>query len=43
MLAEELGVHEVPLIQKLDRWRTGVNKVLFTLPGVRAFVQYGSF
>ena len=32
MLAEELGVHEVPLIQKLDRWRTGVNKVLFTLP-----------
>ena len=32
MLAEELGVHEVSLIQKLDRWRTGVNKVLFTLP-----------
>ncbi|MFQ9748441.1 MAG: hypothetical protein ACLRYY_05510 [Anaerobutyricum soehngenii] len=26
-LAEKLGVHEVPVIQKLDRWRTGFNKV----------------
>ena len=32
VLAEELGVHEIPLIQKLDQWRTGFNKVLFTLP-----------
>ena len=31
-LAEKLGVHEVPVIQKLDRWRTGFNKVFFTLP-----------
>lgn len=32
VLAEELRVHEIPLIQKLDQWRTGFNKVLFTLP-----------
>lgn len=31
-LADKLGVHEVPLIQKLDTWRTGFNKVFFTLP-----------
>lgn len=31
-LAEKLGVHEVSVIQKLDRWRTGFNKVVFTLP-----------
>ena len=31
-LAEKLGVHEVPMIQKLDRWRTGFNKVFFSLP-----------
>ena len=31
-LAEKLGVHEVSVIQKLDRWRTGFNKVFFTLP-----------
>ncbi len=31
-LAEKLGVHEIPAIQKLDRWRTGFNKVFFTLP-----------
>ncbi len=31
-LADELGIHEVPLIQKLDRWRTGVHKVLFSFP-----------
>lgn len=31
-LAEKLDIHEVPVIQKLDRWRTGWNKVLFSLP-----------
>ena len=31
-LAEKLEVHECPVIQKLDRWRTGFNKVFFTLP-----------
>ncbi len=31
-LAEDLGIHEVPIIQKLDKWRTGFNKVLFSLP-----------
>lgn len=31
-LAEKLGVHEISVIQKLDRWRTGFNKVVFTLP-----------
>lgn len=31
-LAEKLGVHEVSIIQKLDTWRTGFNKVFFTLP-----------
>lgn len=30
--AKELGIHELPTIQKLDRWRTGFNKMLFTLP-----------
>lgn len=31
-LADELGIHEIPVIQKLDKWRTGFNKVLFSLP-----------
>ena len=31
-LAEDLGIHEIPIIQKLDQWRTGFNKVLFSFP-----------
>ena len=31
-LARELNIHEIPIIQKIDNWRTGFNKVLFSLP-----------
>lgn len=31
-LAVDLGIHEIPIIQKLDQWRTGFNKVMFSLP-----------
>ena len=29
---EKLGIHEVPVIKKIDNLRTGFNQVLFTLP-----------
>lgn len=29
---DNLGIHEIPVIQKIDKIRTGFNQVLFTLP-----------
>ena len=36
-LAQQLGIHEVPAIQKLDENRTAFNKMLFTLPVLGLF------
>ena len=29
---DNMGIHEIPVIQKIDKIRTGFNQVLFTLP-----------